>query len=222
VQSPVSDPTGRSNRWRTWGYRPRIHCGWLLVAVLLLATACVPPSPPPRNLPTSPAVLDITPAPTLDIDATATILAGELRPTATPAGLYVVQPGDTLGALAEEFGTTVDEILVANGLTDPNDIQEGQELIIPSLLATPQIETPAPEDAAPEDAAPEGTAAPEDAAPEDAAPEDAAPEDATEETEDEEAVDTTAPTPTGEAADDADTPEPAEDATPTISVTQTP
>jgi len=216
VQSPVSDSTGRSSRWRTWFYRSRIHCGWLLVAVLLLATACVPPSPPPRNLPTSPAVLDITPAPTLDIDATATVLAGELRPTATPAGLYVVQPGDTLGALAEEFGTTIDEILVANGLTDPNDIQEGQELIIPSLLATPQVETPQPEDAEPEDAAPE------DAAPEDAAPEDTVAPEETEETEDEEVEETTTPTPTGEAADDADTPEPEENTTPTISVTQTP
>jgi LysM repeat protein len=193
------------------------------VAVLLLATACVPPSPPPRNLPTSPAVLDITPAPTLDIDATATVLAGELRPTATPAGLYVVQPGDTLGALAEEFGTTVDEILVANGLTDPNDIQEGQELIIPSLLATPQVETSEPEDAEPEDAAPEDTAAPEATAEtEDAEPEDTAAPEATAETEDAEAADTTTPTATGEAADDADTPEPAENTTPTISVTQTP
>jgi LysM repeat protein len=168
-------------------------------------------------------VLDITPAPTLDIDATATVLAGELRPTATPAGLYVVQPGDTLGALAEEFGTTVDEILVANGLTDPNDIQEGQELIIPSLLATPQVETSEPEDAEPEDAAPEDTAAPEATAEtEDAEPEDTAAPEATAETEDAEPADTTTPTATGEAADDADTPEPAENTTPTISVTQTP
>jgi LysM repeat protein len=219
VQSPVSDPTGRFCRCRAWFYRPRLHCGRLLMAVLLLATACVPPSPPPRNLPTSPAVLDITPVPTLDIDATATVLAGELRPTATPAGLYVVQPGDTLGTLAEEFGTTVDEILVANGLTDPNDIQEGQELIIPSLLATPQVETPEPEDAEPEDAEPED-AEPEDAEPEDAEPEDTAAPEETEETE--EAADTTASTPTGEAADDADTPEPEENTTPTISVTQTP
>jgi LysM repeat protein len=157
----------------------------------------MPPTPPPRNLPTSPAVLDITPAPTLDIDATATMLAGELRPTATPAGLYVVQPGDTLGVLAEEFGTSIDEILVANGLTDPNDIQEGQELIIPSLLATPLGETPQPAEA---------TTTPEDA-------EDATPPEPTTASEEEDATlpaEAEEVTPTVDSSDS------------TISVTQTP
>jgi LysM repeat protein len=82
-------------------------------------------------------VLEITPAPTLNLDATATIYARQLVPTPTPAGLYVVQPGDTLSGIAEEFGTTVEEILAANGLTDPNAIQVGQTLLIPSLLSAP-------------------------------------------------------------------------------------
>lgn len=120
----------------------------LLVGFCSVVVAACLPDPPTSNLPTSPAVLDITPAPTLDIDATATVLAGALRPTPTPAGLYVVQAGDTLSDLAERFDTTVDEILAANGLTDPNELQAGQELIIPSLLeplvgttASPAIET---------------------------------------------------------------------------------
>jgi LysM repeat protein len=114
---------------------------FLLVGCFALG-ACSFPSPKPHTLPTSPAILQITPAPTLDIDATATVLANQLRPTPTPAGLYIVQDGDTLSGLAEQFDTTVEEILAANGLTDPNAIQAGQGLIIPSLLPTQVIGTP--------------------------------------------------------------------------------
>jgi LysM repeat protein len=80
-------------------------------------------------------VLDITVAPTQDVDATATAYARQLVPTPTPAGLYVVQQGDTLGGLAEDFGTTVDDLMAANGLTDANAIQAGQTLLIPSLIS---------------------------------------------------------------------------------------
>ena len=106
-----------------------------LVALLGMfgLAACAPPAPSaPR--PTAPAILDITPAPTQDIDATATAYAVRLIPTPTPAGLYVVQPNDTLSGLAEDFGTTVEELMAANNLTDPNAIQAGQTLIIPALI----------------------------------------------------------------------------------------
>ncbi len=115
----------------------------MLGLVALFGTACAPPPPPPSNLPTQPAVLDITPAPTLDIDATATAYAQQIRPTPTPAGLYIIQENDTLSGIAERFGTTVDEIIAANGLTDPNALQVGQALIIPSLMRTPVVATPA-------------------------------------------------------------------------------
>ncbi len=48
-----------------------------------------------------------------------------------PAGTYVVQAGDTLSVIAEQFGLTVEAISAANGITDVNTIQPGQELIIP-------------------------------------------------------------------------------------------
>jgi LysM repeat protein len=104
--------------------------------------ACALPEPPPNSLPTLPAVLDITPAPTLDIDQTATAFANLLRPSPTPAGLYIVAVGDTLTGIAERFGTTVDELIAANGLTDPNAIQPGQTLIIPSLIAPIAVTPP--------------------------------------------------------------------------------
>jgi LysM repeat protein len=115
----------------------------LAVAALLsivLLSSCALPEPPPTNLPTLPAVLDITPAPTLDIDATATAFSSVSRPSPTPAALYIVQSGDTLSGIAERFATTVDEIVAANGLIDPDALQPGQALIIPSLLQTPVVE----------------------------------------------------------------------------------
>jgi LysM repeat protein len=109
---------------------------WLRLTILLSMVglaACAPPAPTaPR--PTAPAILDITPAPTQDVDATATAYAVRLIPTPTPAGLYVVQPNDTLSGLAEDFGTTVEELMAANNLTDPNAIQAGQTLLIPALI----------------------------------------------------------------------------------------
>lgn len=117
---------------------------WCLLIGSLGLVACTPPTPPQRNLPTLPAVLDITPAPTLDIDATATAYASVVRPSATPAALYTVQDGDTLSGLAERFNTTVDALSAANGLTDPDSLQPGQTLLIPSLLRTPVAGSPVP------------------------------------------------------------------------------
>jgi LysM repeat protein len=116
----------------------------VLVALSIGLGACAPPEPPQRSLPTLPAVLDITPAPTLDIDATATAYASVVRPSPTAAALYTVQPDDTLSGLAERFSTTVDALTAANGITDPDSLQPGQTLIIPSLLRTPVAVTPAP------------------------------------------------------------------------------
>ena len=79
----------------------------------------------------------VTPAPTQNVPATATAYARQIIPTPTPAGLYIVKPGDTLTKIADEHETTVDEILALNNLSDPNTIQIGQELRIPSLLGPP-------------------------------------------------------------------------------------
>mgnify|MGYP005846591207 CR=1 FL=1 len=113
----------------------------LLIFSASMMLACALPEPPVTNLPTSPAVLDITPAPTLDIDATATVLAGQLRATPTPTGMYTVEPGDTLSTLAREFEITVEELMVANNLEDPNDLQEGQTLLIPTPQPPSTVET---------------------------------------------------------------------------------
>lgn len=45
---------------------------------------------------------------------------------------YVVQPGDTLGLIASQFSVSVEAIMLANDLLDPNSLDVGQFLVIPS------------------------------------------------------------------------------------------
>lgn len=59
-------------------------------------------------------------------------------PTATLKPIvHVVQQGEVLGIIAEQYDTTIDAILLANGLTDGNRIQIGQELVIGGANRTP-------------------------------------------------------------------------------------
>lgn len=44
---------------------------------------------------------------------------------------YIVRPGDTLTSIAQQFDTTVAEIVKANNIQDPNIIFVGQILVIP-------------------------------------------------------------------------------------------
>jgi murein DD-endopeptidase MepM/ murein hydrolase activator NlpD len=46
--------------------------------------------------------------------------------------IHVVQPGETLFGIAQEYGTTVEAIAAANGITDPSRIAVNQQLIIPT------------------------------------------------------------------------------------------
>lgn len=55
----------------------------------------------------------------------------EPEPSSTPVS-YEVQRGDRLIDIAESFGVTVEAIVQANGIADPNRIQAGQVLIIPA------------------------------------------------------------------------------------------
>jgi len=70
----------------------------------------------------------------------APLLNAQPRVTATAAAneiVYVVQTGDTLGAIAARFGTTVNAIMHRNDLASPNLIVVGARLIIPPPGATP-------------------------------------------------------------------------------------
>jgi len=51
----------------------------------------------------------------------------------TSGPVYIVQPGDTLLAIAARFNVTVDELVTANPGLDPNVISQGQQIVIPGL-----------------------------------------------------------------------------------------
>ncbi|HPZ90555.1 MAG TPA: LysM domain-containing protein, partial [Bacillota bacterium] len=52
--------------------------------------------------------------------------------------LYTIQPGDTFFLLAQRFGTTVQAIQQANPGVNPNNLQVGQVICIPTAPAPPQ------------------------------------------------------------------------------------
>jgi LysM repeat protein len=54
------------------------------------------------------------------------------EPTPEPE-VYVVQPGDTLFTIAQQFGSSVEAIAAANNITNPSLINPGQKLLIPTV-----------------------------------------------------------------------------------------
>lgn len=52
----------------------------------------------------------------------------------TPEGpIYIVQPGDSLFSIAARFNITIEDLMNANDITDPDLLAAGQQLIIPGL-----------------------------------------------------------------------------------------
>jgi D-alanyl-D-alanine carboxypeptidase len=118
--------------WRTRRLLPPgIAALGLLLAVLFVA--CGGGSSPfatPSVSPMSSGGHSLTPSPPI------------VSPTSTPIdALYVVQAGDTLGAIAARFGVSLDVLMQANGITDPASLQVGQVLTILGVSVTP---APAP------------------------------------------------------------------------------
>jgi len=100
---------------------------------------------------------------------------GQTLPTSTPVDTsklapgtlldYILQPGDTLRAIALRFNSTQDAIKLQNKLTDINVLVAGQKLVIPVNIATPvptTTDTPTPKPGTPTatKAAPSATLAP--------------------------------------------------------------
>ena len=58
------------------------------------------------------------------------------RPPPTPtATIYAVQPGDTLSAIATRYDVTVDDLVRVNRIVNPDALQVGQDLTIPTPSA---------------------------------------------------------------------------------------
>jgi murein DD-endopeptidase MepM/ murein hydrolase activator NlpD len=71
-------------------------------------------------------------------------LGGVAETPSTPE-TYVVQPADNLQAIANAFGTTVEALVRLNGLSDPNALFVGQELILRDGASAPASPETAPE-----------------------------------------------------------------------------
>jgi LysM repeat protein len=58
------------------------------------------------------------------------VLTGTAPTTSAPANAqyYVIQSGDTLGAIAAKYDTTVDQLLTLNPDVDPSALQPGQRI----------------------------------------------------------------------------------------------
>lgn len=109
---------------------------------LLLASSCAPVSS--SNQPAA-----LTPYLTLTPSATSTPELGFITeqaapPTPTPF-TYIIQAGDTMGALAQKFGVSLDALIAANPSVSPNAMPIGATLRIPTDQNNPTGEsTPTP------------------------------------------------------------------------------
>lgn len=53
------------------------------------------------------------------------------RQEITASAVHVVSPGDTLAVIARSYSVTLDALVAANSITDPNRIEVGQVLVLP-------------------------------------------------------------------------------------------
>lgn len=104
-----------------------------VVVDVVAETAVIATSPPPTAVLVE--VITVDNAPT------------EAAPTA-PQRAHIVATGDTLSTIATRYGVTIEEIIAANVLLDPNRLEIGQTLNIPfpgqSTVAAPAATAIAP------------------------------------------------------------------------------
>ena len=60
----------------------------------------------------------------------------------TPGPIYIIQAGDTLSSIAARFNIAIDDLMTANNISNPNQLDVGQQLVIPGLEGiTGQLDT---------------------------------------------------------------------------------
>ena len=73
----------------------------------------------------------------LQVGQRLTIPGGSAAVATLPPLVVTVQSGESLSVLASRYGLTVSALAAANGITDPNLLSVGQELVIPGRTADP-------------------------------------------------------------------------------------
>jgi LasA protease len=113
---------------------------WIALSTLVLVTllgGCSrkqDPTPVPGTPSATRATTGTSPeAPATETPSTTGIpnVGSLFEPTAPPQ-VYIVQGGDTLSGIATRFGCDMQELARANGISNPNTLQVGQQLDIPS------------------------------------------------------------------------------------------
>ena len=64
------------------------------------------------------------------------IIPGVNPTTSTASVIVTVEWGDSLSAIAEDYGVSVASLMEANGITHANSIYAGQELTVPGVSGT--------------------------------------------------------------------------------------
>lgn len=104
----------------------RTRCLWLTAVSLvglLMVGGCTRDKPSPTPTPTTPVeMVPATPSPTAP-------------PVITPAvpevRYHTVQTGETVWDIATQYEVTLEALVAANELADPNRLEPGQRLVIP-------------------------------------------------------------------------------------------
>ncbi len=152
-REPYADEVIQAYRRRKGRMVP-ILLGGLAVVLLVVGLLLVVLWLTGDNPPASPSFLaSDTPTPTsthtpLPPTATATVtdtLEPSLTPTPEGPITYVIDEGDTLGAIAEEYDVDLLLLMAVNGIKDANEITIGMELTIPEEGTELSTRTPLPE-----------------------------------------------------------------------------
>jgi LysM repeat protein len=100
------------------------------IAVLLIKSGLDDSSQTTTSaLPTTTRATTTTPQTTTRIVlSTPTATTSSTTTTIPGAQYYVIQTGDTLGAIASRYSTTVDELITLNPGLDPTALQPGQRI----------------------------------------------------------------------------------------------
>jgi hypothetical protein len=113
----------------------------LLGAALGCNLSTVPPTPIQPPSPTPGPIQQQQPTnlpgfePALERDTDVGVDTEDIFCSATPADWvgYIIEPGDSLGLLAEQTGSTVDQLVTANCLDNPDAITIGTVIFLPRI-----------------------------------------------------------------------------------------
>jgi LysM repeat protein len=132
VEEEEEEPRRRS-RWWFWPAVAGLSLLILVVIGLVMRPFLFPalPTPTASAVPTRTSVPTLTALPTDVPTATPT-------PTPLPPRAHQVEEGETLISIAEEYETTVEEILTLNPGITPELLQVGQVLLIPPAVPEPE------------------------------------------------------------------------------------